>query len=98
DQQSQHAQQVGLLLVEGDAASLYQTRINGSASARPAAAEMPVVLPSVQTDPIPSPGDAADDPAIWLHPSDPARSRVLGTDKRNGLAVSGLRRRQPQHL
>src|SRR5699024_5297817 len=98
DQQSQQAQQVDLLLVDGDDGSLYQTRINWSASARPAAAEMPVVLPSVQTDPIPSPGDAADDPAIWLHPSDPARSRVLGTDKRNGLAVYDLQGRQLQYL
>ena len=98
DQQSQQAQQVDLLLVDGDDGSLYQTRINWSASARPAAAEMPVVLPSVQTDPIPSPGDAADDPAIWLHPSDPAQSRVLGTDKRNGLAVYDLQGRQLQYL
>src|SRR5690606_31613375 len=96
DQQSQHAQP--LVLPPDDGGSLYQTRITWSASARPVAAEMPVVLPSVQTDPIPSPGDAADDPAIWLHPSDPAQSRVLGTDKRNGLAVYDLQGRQLQYL
>lgn len=40
-----------------------------------------------------------DDPAIWLHPADPSRSLVLGTDKvevTGGLHVFGLdgRRRQ----
>ncbi len=29
-------------------------------------------------------GDA-DDPAIWVHPSDPAKSLVVGTDKKAGL-------------
>jgi 3-phytase len=36
----------------------------------------------VETEPVPSSGDAADDPAIWVHPGDPARSLVLGTDKK----------------
>lgn len=39
----------------------------------------------VQTQPVPHEGDAADDPAIWIHPRDPALSLVLGTDKRGGL-------------
>ncbi|HEY6223395.1 MAG TPA: phytase [Gemmatimonadales bacterium] len=39
----------------------------------------------VATQPVPHRGDAADDPAIWIHPRDPAQSLVLGTDKRGGL-------------
>ena len=35
-------------------------------------------------------GDA-DDPAIWVNPSDPAASLVLGTDKYNGLHVFDLK-------
>lgn len=31
-----------------------------------------------------------DDPAIWVDPVDPARSLILGTDKRGGLLVHGL--------
>lgn len=34
-----------------------------------------------------------DDPAVWVHPSDPSRSLILGTDKRagtGGLIVFGL--------
>lgn len=34
--------------------------------------------------------DAADDPAIWRNPADPAASLILGTDKKAGLYVYGL--------
>ena len=34
--------------------------------------------------------DAADDPAIWRNPADPARSLIVATDKRAGLHVYGL--------
>jgi len=38
-----------------------------------------------QTDPVPHKGDAADDPAIWIHPTNAAQSLILGTDKQGGL-------------
>jgi 3-phytase len=44
----------------------------------------------VQTDPVPHEGDAADDPAIWIHPENPAKSLVLGTDKKGGLLSYSL--------
>ncbi len=50
----------------------------------------------VQTEPVPSAGDAADDPAIWIHPSDPARSLVIGTDKKGGLHAYSLDGRDRQ--
>lgn len=34
--------------------------------------------------------DAADDPAIWRNPADPAASLIVATDKRAGLHVYGL--------
>ena len=43
-----------------------------------------------QTEKVTSRGDAADDPAVWVHPTDPSKSRVLGTDKKGGLNVYGL--------
>ena len=43
-----------------------------------------------ETAPMPNSGDAADDPAIWRHPGDPALSRILGTNKDQGLYVYGL--------
>lgn len=38
--------------------------------------------------------DAADDPAIWIHPEKPGKSRIIGTDKKGGLAVYNLRGKQ----
>lgn len=34
--------------------------------------------------------DAADDPAIWRNPANPAESLIVGTDKKAGLYVYGL--------
>jgi 3-phytase len=44
--------------------------------------------------------DDADDPAIWIHPSDPAKSVIIGTDKGNngGLYVWDMEGRQIQYI
>ncbi len=34
--------------------------------------------------------DAADDPAIWYNSQNPSESRIIGTDKKGGLAVYNL--------
>lgn len=59
---------------------------------------IPVAVPAAQTRSVRGGGDAADDPAIWVHPSQPARSRILGTDKKLGLAVYDLQGRETQFL
>lgn len=48
------------------------------------------VAPTVETDPMPQTGDSADDPAIWIHPSDPARSTIIVTNKQGGIFVYNL--------
>ena len=58
----------------------------------------PAVTPTVETRPVPSVGDAADDPAIWADARDPARSVVIATDKRSGLAVYDMRGEELQFL
>lgn len=49
------------------------------------------IRPSVETEPVPN---DVDDPAIWVHPTDRARSLIVGTVKRprpdGGLAVYDL--------
>jgi 3-phytase len=55
------------------------------------------VRASVETEPVPSTGDAADDPAIWVDRREPARSLVIGTDKGGGLAVYALDGTQLQY-
>lgn len=42
------------------------------------------VSATVETDAIPSDGDAADDAAIWIDTDDPGRSLIIGTDKQEG--------------
>ena len=39
----------------------------------------------LETRPVPNRDDAADDPAIWVHPVSPELSLILGTDKQGGL-------------
>lgn len=48
------------------------------------------VAADVETTPVPS--RSADDPAIWIHPTDPALSVIMGTDKsaEGGLYVYDL--------
>jgi 3-phytase len=52
----------------------------------------------VETAPVPGGVDGADDPAIWIHPSDPSQSTVIGTDKLGGLGVYNLAGQQLQYL
>jgi 3-phytase len=42
------------------------------------------------------PRDAADDPAIWIHPTDPALSTIIGTNKQGSLEVYDLSGRRLQ--
>lgn len=45
------------------------------------------VSASLETAPVRTFGDAADDPAFWVHPDDPSLSLLLGTQKKLGLNV-----------
>lgn len=38
-----------------------------------------------QTVPVPHDDDAADDPAVWIHPRDPGSSLIIATNKAGGL-------------
>lgn len=50
-----------------------------------------IVSPRGETTPVGTEAqDAADDPAIWRNPADPAASLIVGTDKKAGLYVYGL--------
>jgi 3-phytase len=59
---------------------------------------LPTVVATVETRPVVSFGDAADDPAIWAHPTDAALSLVFGTDKQGGLYVYDMAGRVLQDL
>jgi len=48
------------------------------------------VSPTAETAPMANSGDAADDAAVWAHPTDPGASRVIGTDKGGTAEAGGL--------
>jgi len=56
------------------------------------------VRPSFETAPVKSAGDAADDPAIWVHPTNPALSTIIATDKKAGMYVYDLEGNSLQFL
>ncbi|MBO9545476.1 phytase [Caulobacter sp.] len=57
-----------------------------------------LVHATMETVPVDHDGDAADDPAIWVHPTDPSKSAIIGTDKKGGLAVYDLSGQRLQFL
>lgn len=58
----------------------------------------PTVMAMAQTPAMGRRGDAADDPAIWLHPTHPEKSLVLGTNKKWGLFVYDLNGQTQQSI
>ena len=56
------------------------------------------VAATVETEPVPSKDDAADDPCVWIYPTAPSRSTIIGTDKKDGLAVYDLAGHTLQYL
>ncbi|HLF40168.1 MAG TPA: phytase, partial [Acidimicrobiia bacterium] len=51
-----------------------------------------------ETDPVGASGDAADDMAFWVHPTDPALSLVIGTDKEGALETYDMAGRRVQSI
>ncbi|SMO84101.1 phytase [Melghirimyces algeriensis] len=52
------------------------------------------VTADAETEPVESEEDAADDPAIWVHPTDSEKSLLIGTDKKKGLNIYNLEGKQ----
>jgi 3-phytase len=57
------------------------------------------VMAAAETPPVGTANeDAADDPAIWRNPANPAASLIVGTDKKGGLYVYDLKGAQKSFL
>lgn len=69
----------------------------GMKSSRPASVAFPVHA-TVESAPTITKGDAIDDPAFWIHPTDPAKSLVIATNKKEGLYVYDLAGGEVQRL
>jgi 3-phytase len=70
----------------------------GQVAPPPATSKLALVKPTMETRPVEGGGDAADDPAIFVHPTDPARSVIVATDKKAGLYVYDLTGKPLQFL
>lgn len=87
------------VLVQDDASGrFYQGQLDWQPSPINTAPVLPNVAPLRQTDPVARQGDAADDPAIWVHPTQPNLSQVLGTNKKQGLLSYDLNGKLLQDL
>lgn len=88
----------------GDIAATLGLSAKDSAAKDPAAAPSPpklaarTVKAALETEPVASFGDAADDPAIWVDAKHPSRSVVIATDKKLGLNVYDLAGKRLQTL
>jgi 3-phytase len=56
------------------------------------------VVAAVETEPISTGGDSADDPTLWVNPADAQQSLIIGTNKKRGLAVYDLSGKEIQFL
>ncbi|MGQ0618420.1 MAG: phytase [Panacagrimonas sp.] len=76
---------VGLLLALG------LTACGGWSDPVPVAdLSLPAVRAVVETEPVNSKDDAADDPAIWVDPADPGRSLIVASQKQYGVLLYEL--------
>ncbi|APV41916.1 3-phytase [Pseudomonas frederiksbergensis] len=87
-----------ILLRDDDDGRLYQGVLDWQPTPMPLTPVLPSVKALSQSDPVGRQGDAADDPAIWIHPQQPSLSRVLGTNKKQGLLAYDLQGKLLQDL
>ncbi|WP_258910010.1 phytase [Pseudomonas putida] len=98
EQVSARVNDKGLELLLADDQGTHLATLGWKPTPAPIAPAVVQIKAQVQTDGVPSLGDAADDPAIWVNARQPELSRVLGTDKKGGLLAYDLHGKQLQDL
>jgi 3-phytase len=87
--------------------ALLGARLLAAATGLGLGASLPVALESpttahpearVETAPVPHDGDAADDPAVWIHPETPESSLIIGTDKQGALHTYNMNGSERQRV
>ncbi len=56
------------------------------------------VSATIETEPVTTDGDSADDSTLWVNPKDSSLSLIIGTNKKRGLAVYDLTGKEVQFL
>ncbi|MFS0840277.1 phytase [Paenibacillus sp. 1P03SA] len=69
---------------------------SGGGDQTAAGGELVRVTADGETEAVDTGEDAADDPAIWVHPDDPAKSKLMATNKGGGILVYDLNGKQVQ--
>lgn len=90
-------QQATAFIYDDKSAQFFSINVPWQFSAQPTP-KVVTVQPDVQTQVMARFGDAADDPAIWVNKSNPSASRVIGTNKQQGLFVYDLQGKEIQHF
>jgi 3-phytase len=80
------------------AATLVLVTHRGGPARTRSEARMLEVVAAVETEPVSTGGDSADDATLWVNPADPALSLVIGTNKKRGLAVYDLSGKEIQFM
>jgi 3-phytase len=101
----------GALLVTDDRKALANTQVlswkdvaaalnvsPGQNAPTTAPSKLALVQATMETKPVEHGGDAADDPAIFAHPTDPGKSAIIATDKKGGMLVYDLAGKLLQYL
>lgn len=70
----------------------------GQAAPQAKPSKLALVQATMETQPVEHDGDAADDPAIFVHPTDPTKHAIIATDKKGGLLVYDLSGKPLQYL
>lgn len=93
-------QQLGLLVYNDEDGKHYSYGLpwTDNTAAQTVSPKIVNIEPEEQTVPMSRFGDAADDPAIWVHSKNARKSLVLGTNKREGLFVYDLQGREVQFI
>ncbi len=93
-------QELMAVLFDEDAARHWQIKTPWVQTHEINKSPMPIVsvTADAQTEVMARFGDAADDPAIWVNKKSPRKSRVIGTNKQQGLFVYDLQGKQVQHF
>jgi len=81
-----------------DIAKALNLPLDATAAATAEPKKVAAVTATVETTFAGSYGDAADDPAIWANPQDPAKSLVVATDKKAGLYLYDMQGKVVQFL
>lgn len=89
---------IALALLFAGAAGAQALNANNNATSGTAASSPLEVRATIETAPVQRGGDAADDPAIWVHPKDPSKSVIVGTNKQAGIHVYDLTGKELQFL